>query len=79
MKKILLIVNFVLFTIITADAKDLVINICKGDNCYVYTIPDVKDIKHIKDMNGRKYMRILKFNNRLLDINVDGAEVKVNK
>lgn len=77
MKKLLFILGIVFFTATGVAAKDLVINVCKGDNCYIYHIADVKDFKYIHDMNGRKYMRLYLFNNRILDINVDGAEVKV--
>ena len=78
MKKILFGLCLIFATVVV-DAKDLVVNVCRGDNCYVYRIADVKDFKYIQDMNGRKYMRLYLFNNRILDINVDGAEVKVNK
>ena len=76
MKKIifvcLILVSFVF-------AKDMKIDVCRGDNCYTYTVADVKDYKYIHDMTGRKYLRITKYNNKFLDIFVDGMSVKVGK
>jgi hypothetical protein len=60
-------------------AKDMRVDVCRGDNCYTYTVPDAKDYRYIHDMNGRKYLRIFKYNNRVLDIFVDGMTVKVGK
>ena len=60
-------------------AKDLKIDVYRGDNCYTYLISDVKDYRYIHDATGRKYLRIFKYNNKILDIFIDGMTVKVGK
>lgn len=59
-------------------AKDLTVDVCRGDNCYTYNISDVKNYTYIHDMTGRKYLRVFKYN-RILDIFVDGMTVKIGK
>jgi len=59
-------------------AKDLTVDVCRGDNCYTYNISDVKNYTYIHDMTGRKYLRIFRYN-RILDIFVDGMTVKIGK
>lgn len=59
-------------------AKDLTVDVCRGDNCYTYNISDVKNYTYIHDMTGRKYLRVFRYN-RILDIFVDGMTVKVGK
>ena len=59
-------------------AKDLTVDVCRGDNCYTYNISDVKNYTYIHDMTGRKYLRIFRYN-RILDIFVDGMAVKIGK
>lgn len=59
-------------------AKDLKVDVCRGDNCYTYNISDVKNYTYIHDMTGRKYLRVFRYN-RILDIFVDGMSVKIGK
>lgn len=59
-------------------AKDLKVDVCRGDNCYTYNISDVKNYTYIHDMTGRKYLRVFRYN-RILDIFVDGMAVKIGK
>jgi hypothetical protein len=59
-------------------AKDLTVDVCRGDNCYTYNISDVKNYTYIHDMTGRKYLRVFRYN-RILDIFVDGMTVKIGK
>lgn len=59
-------------------AKDLKVDVCRGDNCYTYNISDAKNYTYIHDMTGRKYLRIFRYN-RILDIFVDGMTVKIGK
>lgn len=59
-------------------AKDLTVDVCRGDNCYTYNISDVKNYTYIHDMTGRKYLRVFRYN-RILDIFVDGMSVKIGK
>lgn len=59
-------------------AKDLTVDVCRGDNCYTYNISDVKNYTYIHDMTGRKYLRVFRYN-RTLDIFVDGMTVKIGK
>jgi len=59
-------------------AKDLTVDVCRGDNCYTYNISDVKNYTYIHDMTGRKYLRVFRYN-RILDIFVDGMAVKIGK
>lgn len=59
-------------------AKNLTVDVCRGDNCYTYNISDVKNYTYIHDMTGRKYLRVFRYN-RILDIFVDGMTVKIGK
>ena len=59
-------------------AKDLTVDVCRGNNCYTYNISDVKNYTYIHDMTGRKYLRVFRYN-RILDIFVDGMTVKIGK
>lgn len=59
-------------------AKDLKVDVCRGNNCYTYNISDVKNYTYIHDMTGRKYLRIFRYN-RILDIFVDDMSVKIGK